>query len=675
LIGDIAGPGNPAPISGYRMGMISLLAAAIGSFAGLIAYVLYDLIGLFTNLSFYHEWSFHFRSPEHTQIGLWVIVVPVIGGLIVGVMAKFGSEKIKGHGIPEAMEAVLTTRSRIEAKVAILKPLSAAVAIGTGGPFGAEGPIIQTGGAFGSVVGQIVSTTASERKVLLACGAGAGMAATFNTPIAGVILAIELLLFEFRARSFIPLVIASTLATSVRYLLLGQRSMFEMGNTEFGVPYGLPFYLLLGVICGIAAIGFTKLLYWVEDQFERLPVSDFWHPAIGALALGVIGYFVPRVLGVGYDTISDILNNNLALKLLVLVAVFKALALVISLGSGTSGGLLAPMFMSSAAMGGVFAMVVNLVMPNAHLSPGAYALVAMGAVFGAASRATFTFIVFAFEITHDFHSILPLMLVSVIADAIALRYLPSSIMTEKLSRRGLEVHQEFEADILKQVRVKDLMRKGVTSILPETTVHDLGDRIARGDLSLNLTRGLPVVTKEGELMGLLTQGDLLRALEKNPAGEMSVLEAAAKSLFVAYPDERAFDAVFRMLQHNVGRLPVVERSNPKKMVGYLNRSSILGAWTRQFEEEHVRDKGWFNRFFPRERATREPESRTLTGQIVFLDETSLKVAFGGDAGVRTMEFELDERPLGISVGDQVRVKYHAENDRAILDQIEELRVH
>ncbi|HXW17313.1 MAG TPA: CBS domain-containing protein, partial [Candidatus Acidoferrales bacterium] len=318
---------------------------------------------------------------------------------------------------------------------------------------------------------------------------------------------------------------------------------------------------------------------------------------------------------------------------------------------------------------------VNLIFPNANLSPGAYALVAMGAVFGAASRATFTFIVFAFEITHDFHSILPLMLVSVIADAIALRYLPSSIMTEKLSRRGLDVHQEFEADILKQVRVRDLMRKGVTSILPETTVHELGDRIARGDLSLNLTRGLPVVTKEGELMGLLTQGDLLRALEKNPAGEMSVLEASAKSLFVAYPDERAFDAVFRMLQHNVGRLPVVERSNSKKMVGYLNRSSILGAWTRQFEEEHVRDKGWLNRFFPRERATHEPESRTLTGQIVSLDETSLKIAFGGDAGIRTMEFDLDERPRGISIGDQVRITYHAENDRAILDQIEELRVH
>ena len=227
--------------------------------AGIIAYLLYDLIGLFTNLAYYHEWSFHFRSPEHTSLGPWIIVTPVIGGLIVGFMAKYGSEKIKGHGIPEAMEAVLTSRSRIEAKVAILKPLSAAIAIGTGGPFGAEGPIIQTGGAFGSLVGQLVSTTAAERKVLLACGAGAGMAATFNTPIAGVILAIELLLFEFRARSFIPLVIATTLATSVRAVLLGQKSMFTMGNVNFDVLRGLPFYVLLGVISGAAAIGFTKL--------------------------------------------------------------------------------------------------------------------------------------------------------------------------------------------------------------------------------------------------------------------------------------------------------------------------------------------------------------------------------------------------------------------------------
>jgi H+/Cl- antiporter ClcA len=572
----------------------------VGIFAGLIAYVLYDLIGLFTNLAYYHEWSFHFRSPENTKIGPWIILTPVIGGIIVGFMAKYGSEKIKGHGIPEAMEAVLTSRSRIEAKVAILKPLSAAIAIGTGGPFGAEGPIIQTGGAVGSLIGQIISTTAAERKVLLACGAGAGMAATFNTPIAGVILAIELLLFEFRSRSFIPLVIACTLATSVRAVLLGQRSMFTMGNVDFNVLRGLPYYVVLGLICGVAAIGFTRLLYFVEDQFDRLPIDDLWHPAIGALALGVIGYFVPRVLGVGYDTISDILNNNLALKLLILIAVFKALALVISLGSGTSGGLLAPMFMSSAALGGVFALVVNRIFPSAHLSPGAYALVAMAAVFGAASRATFAFIVFAFEITRDYNAILPLMLGCVIADLIALRYLPSSIMTEKLARRGLKVPEEYEAGALKLVRVGEVMRKDVRPIPPEMTVGEVAACMTRGEPGFNLTQGLPIATKEGRLVGIVTQGDLLRALEADPQGKMTVLDAGTRNPIVAYPDEMVFDALFRALKNNVGRLPVVSRENPQQLVGYLNRSSILNAWTRQMEEEGVREHGWLAQFLKTE---------------------------------------------------------------------------
>jgi H+/Cl- antiporter ClcA/CBS domain-containing protein len=586
----------PEQSAGYRIGLISLLAAMIGVLAGFIAYILYDLIGLITNLAYYHEWSFHFRSPEHTQLGLWIIVTPVIGGVIVGFMAKYGSEKIKGHGIPEAMEAVLTSRSRIEAKVAILKPLSAAIAIGTGGPFGAEGPIIQTGGAVGSLIGQIISTTASERKVLLACGAGAGMAATFNTPIAGVILAIELLLFEFRSRSFIPLVIACTLATSVRAVLLGQHSMFTMGNVNYDALHGLPFYLLLGVLSGVAAICFTKVLYWVEDQFDRLPIDDLWHPAIGALGLGIIGFFVPRVLGVGYDTISDILNNNLALKLLLLIAIFKALALMISLGSGTSGGLLAPMFMSSAALGGSFAIVVNLIFPSAHLSPGAYALVAMAAVFGAASRATFAFIVFAFEITRDYNAVLPLMLACVIADMIAIHYLPSSIMTEKLARRGLRVPEEYEAGVLQVVRVGEVMRKDVQPISPEMTVGDLAERMSRGEPSFNLTQGLPIIDNDGKLVGVVTQGDLLRALEADPKGTTTVLEAGSRNLAVAYPDESAFDALFRMLQNDIGRLPVVSREDPKQMVGYLNRSSILGAWTRQMEEEGVREHGWVKKW-------------------------------------------------------------------------------
>ena len=587
--------------AGYRLGLISLLAALVGIAAGIVAYILYDLIGLFTNLAFYHEWSFHFRSPAESHLGLWIIVTPAIGGVLVGFMAKYGSPKIKGHGIPEAMEAVLTSRSRIEGKVAILKPLSAAIAIGTGGPFGAEGPIIQTGGAMGSLVGQIISTTAAERKVLLACGACAGMAATFNTPIAAVILAIELLLFEFRSRSFIPLVIASTLATTVRSMFLGQRSMFTMGNADFGAFRGLPFYLLLGVLCGITAIGFTKLLYWVEDQFDRIRIDDLWHPAIGALGLGVIGYFVPRVLGVGYDTISDILNNHLALKMLILIAVFKSIALVISLGSGTSGGLLAPMFMSSAALGGVFAMAMNMIFAGAHLSPGAYALVAMAAVFGAASRATFTFIVFAFEITHDYNAILPLMLACVIADMIALRYLPSSIMTEKLARRGLKVPGEYEAGILQVVRVGEVMRQDVRPIPAEMTVGELaehisGEKLARrrlaGEPTHNLTEGLPIVGEGGRLCGIVTQGDLLRALENDPEGKSTVLEAGSGNPIVAYPDELVQDAMYRMLENNIGRLPVVSREDPKKMVGYFNRSSLLSAWSRQMHEEGVREHGW-----------------------------------------------------------------------------------
>ena len=575
---------------------MSILAALVGILAGIIAYLLYDLIGLFTNLAYYHQWSFHFRSPENTLLGPWIIVTPVIGGLLVGLMAKYGSPKIKGHGIPEAMEAVLTSRSRIEARVAILKPLSAAIAIGTGGPFGAEGPIIQTGGAFGSLIGQLVSTTAAERKVLLACGAGAGMAATFNTPIAGVILSIELLLFEFRARSFIPLVISTTFATSVRALLLGQRSMFGMGNVDFDPVHGLPFYVLLGIISGVAAIGFTRLLYWVEDLFDLLPIDDLWHPAIGALGLGVIGFFIPRVLGVGYDTISDILNNHLALKLLILIAVFKTIALVVSLGSGTSGGLLAPMFMSSAALGGVVAISINHIFPAAHLSPGAYALVAMAAVFGAASRATFAFIVFAFEITRDYNAILPLMLASVIADLIALRYLPTSIMTEKLARRGLRVPGEYEAGVFHTVSVGEIMNQTVPALAEDMTIRELAESSKGPSPALDLRDGLPVVAKNGKLTGIITQGDLLRALESNPEGESTVSEAGSQTPIVAYTDEPLEDALHRMLRHDVGRLPVVRRSDPDRMVGYLNRSNLLGAWTRQLEQESVRDDGWLLRW-------------------------------------------------------------------------------
>src|SRR6267378_4097971 len=504
-VGDVR-LGEPAQ---FRMVLVSFLAGGVGLLAGLIAFLLYKLIGLFTNIAFYHRFATDFVSARHNQMGPWVILIPVVGGIIVGFMAKYGTSKIKGHGIPEAMEAVLVNRSRIQPRVAILKPISAAIAIGTGGPFGAEGPIIQTGGAMGSLVGQVFHTTASERKVLLACGAAAGMSATFNTPIAGVILAIELLLFEFKARSFIPLVIASTLATAVHMQLLGAGPMFKVTAMDFGIPHALPFYLILGVVCGFAAVGFSRLLYWTEDQFEKLPVDELWWPAIGALGLGLIGYLVPRTLGVGYDTIGDILNANLAWKVLLVVMIAKAVALVISLGSGTSGGLLAPMFMSSAALGGVFALGIDRISPAANLSPGAFALVAMGAVFGAASRATFAFIIFAFEITRDYNSVLPLMLVSVIADGIAMLLMPrASIMTEKLARRGLHIHQEYEADALRQMMVSETMEEDIPVISSEMRVSELADRISRHDPAVSGHQGLVILDPDGNLAGIITRGDV-----------------------------------------------------------------------------------------------------------------------------------------------------------------------
>jgi len=580
----------------FRMVLISFLAAGIGLLAGLVAFVLYRLIGLVTNIFFFHRWAFDFTSARLNTLGPWVIITPVIGGIVVGFMAKYCSDKIKGHGIPEAMEAVLINRSRIQPRVAILKPISAAIAIGTGGPFGAEGPIIQTGGALGSLIGQFMHTTASERKVLLACGAAAGMSATFNTPIAGVILAIELLLFEFKSRSFIPLVIASTLATAVHMQLLGGGPMFTVKAMDFGIPGALPFYLVLGVICGLAAVGFSKLLYWVEDQFEKLPVDELWWPAIGALGLGLIGYFVPRVLGVGYDTISDILNANLALKLLLVVMVAKAAALVISLGSGTSGGLLAPMFMSSAALGGVFALGVDKLFPTVNLSPGAFALVAMGAVFGAASRATFSFIIFAFEITRDYNSVLPLMLVSVIADGIAMLLMPkASIMTEKLARRGLRIHQDYEADVLQQVSVAETMDRDIPLVRADMRVGELADRIARRDPAL-AHQGMIVTGPEGKLAGVITRGDVLRALDRDPQGSMTVLEASTRDIVVTYPDELLHDASEKMLRHDIGRLPVVERDHPEKVIGYLGRKGIMAARLRRLDDEHLREPGWMGRF-------------------------------------------------------------------------------
>ncbi|MGH7995824.1 MAG: chloride channel protein, partial [Opitutaceae bacterium] len=515
-----------------RMVLMSVLGACLGAAAAVIAFILYRMIQLLTNLVFFQRWAYGQTIINTHHVGWLVLFIPAAGGLIVGLMAKYGSTKIRGHGIPEAMEAVLFNDSKIEPRVAILKPLSAAIAIGTGGPFGAEGPIIQTGGAVGSVIGQVMKMTANERKTLLAAGAGAGMAATFSTPLAGVILAVELLLFEYKPRSFIPLVIATTLATTVRFLLLGPGAMFTVGHPNFGVHDALvvyPWYVLLGLLCGAAAIGFSKALYWTEDLYEKLPVSELWWPAIGGLGLGVIGYFVPRVLGVGYETISQILNDRLTLTVLLLVVFAKPLALLISLASGTSGGLLAPMFMTGAGLGCVFAHVVNHFCPGAMLSPSACALVAMAAFFGAAARAPFTFIVFVFELTRNYESVLPLMLVVAVAEVFTLIFMNrSTIMTEKLVRRGRLVNQDYEADVFQRIVVGQVMDSNPITLPASLRVADLSSRIAHNEAAIVRHPAYMLVSGDGKLVGIITRNDLVKAFERDPGGEATLLDAGTK---------------------------------------------------------------------------------------------------------------------------------------------------
>lgn len=583
------------PSKSFRMIYVSILAAVIGAISGLLAFALFSLIGLLWNLVFFQRVATELTDLETNPIGLWMLVVPAIGGLIVALMAKYGTDKIKGHGIPEAMEAVLENRSRVSPRVAIFKPIATAVAIGTGGPFGAEGPIIQTGGAMGSLLGQILPTTAVERKVLLACGAAAGMAATFNTPIAAVIIAIELLLFEFKSRSFIPLVIATVVATTVRIPFLGRGPLFQVSITDFGIPRALPFYILLGLLCGLVAVGFTKLLYLTEDLFDRIPVNKFWLPVIGGFGLGIIGYFVPRVLGVGYGTISGILNNQLTLSVLLSVMIFKTLALLVSLGSGTSGGLLAPLFMASAAMGGAMAILLNSAMPSLQLEPGAFALAAMAAVFGAASRSTFAFIIFGFEITQDYNAILPLMLVCVIADAVGLVLMRNTVMTEKLARRGLRVPAEYDADPLQQVTVGDMMVTTTLNLRSDMRVKELADHIARGEPDYVRHQAFLIVDEDDQLAGIITRGDLLVALEEPAGGDLSVLHAGTRPVVVAYPDEMIHDALNKLVHNDIGRLPVVSRDDPHKIVGYLSRGAILRARRRRADEEHRREEGWLER--------------------------------------------------------------------------------
>lgn len=581
----------PSPTVDRRVLRLCLLAVPLGIVAALVAQLLVGLISLITNLAYFGQWSLEFRSPAEAipRLGWWSVPIPVIGALIVGLLARFGSKAIRGHGIPEAMEQVLTNESRIPARLTLLKPLSAAVSIGTGGPFGAEGPIIATGGALGSVVGQILHTTASERKTLLAAGAAAGMSATFGSPVSAVLLAVELLLFEFRPRSLIPVVFSAAAAAGTRILFEGMEPAFQMTDLQTIPATALAVYVALGAIMGLAAALVTRLVYFIEDLFESLPVHWMWWPALGAVVVGLVGLVEPRTLGVGYQNISDLLSNRLPLAAICMLSGFKLLSWSMSLGSGTSGGTLAPLFTIGGGLGALAGVLISQSLPALGVDPRVAALVGMAAIFSGASRAMLASAVFAFETTLQPLGLLPLLggcAASMLVSSLLMR---NSIMTEKISRRGIRTPDEYLADTLSQVLVRDAASSPVISLREDQSIGQVRDWLA-SDAPGSSHQGFPVLNASGSLVGILTRREVAN---HSLRVDQKVGDVAQRFVRFVYDDCTVRQAADHMVNHNIGRLPVVSRGPAPQLAGMLTRSDILSVFQRRIREAEVQEPTLF----------------------------------------------------------------------------------
>ncbi|MFL9932966.1 chloride channel protein [Paraburkholderia sp. RL18-103-BIB-C] len=571
-----------------RLPGIIALAACIGVVSTLAAFVLLNLIRLFTNLFFFGALSFADRSPAGNTLGLWVIGVPVIGGLIVGLMARYGSEKIRGHGIPEAIEAILFGKSKMSPKVAILKPLSSGIVIGSGGPFGAEGPIIMTGGALGSLIAQCVKVTSAERKTLLVAGAAAGMTAVFGTPVAAVLLAVELLLFEWRPRSFLPVAVACAVAGFSRALFFGTGPLFPL---ETAAPDGwsLISCVIAGLLSGALASGLSAALYKTEDLFGKLPIHWMWWPALGGIVVGIGGWLEPRALGVGYDVIGDLLHQHIALQIALLLLAVKAVMWVVALGSGTSGGVLAPLLMLGAGLGTVLA----------HWLPGnqpaLWPLVCMAATLGATLGAPLTAIVFAFGLTHDSNALLPLLTATLIAHGFSTVVMRRSIMTEKIARRGYHIYREYGVDPLERHYVDEVMTAPVESIDAGLTVGEA----QRTFFGVNQVRRAYPVVRDGAVLGVADRALLERFCSADGADKRSAhLADVVGQTAPAYalPTETCRLVATRLAVHNLERLPVVADRKTMRLVGIVSRSDLVKPSLSHFEEEHKRER--FRRLAP-----------------------------------------------------------------------------
>ena len=557
---------------GRRLPALAGLGALVGAGGAAAAWALLHLIRLFTNLFFFQSFTDHFNSPAGNRLGAWVIVVPAIGGLIIGLMARYGTDKIRGHGIPEAIEAILFGRSRMSAKVAVLKPLSSGIAIGSGGPFGAEGPIIMTGGAVGSLLAQWLPLTGAERKALLVAGATAGMTAVFGTPMAAVLLAVELLLFELRPRSLLPVAVACAVAAGLRPWLVDAGALFPLHVPAVG-PVVLVGCVLAGLAAGALSWAVSSALYKVEDGFARLPLHWMWWPALGGLAVGVGGWLQPRALGVGYDVIGDLLANRLAVDAVLALIACKAAMWVLALGSGTSGGVLAPLLMMGAGLG----VVLGPWLPG-HV-PALWPLVFMAATLGGMMRAPLMASIFAVELTHDLDALLPLLVASAVAYGFTVIAMPRSILTEKIARRGRHVWREYGSDPLERHAVAEVMTAG-----PSVIEGGADPRAAFAQLfgEQQAHRAYPVVV-DGAVVGIADRATLAAA----GAGVRRVADLfAAGALVVALPDETCRAVATRLAVHGLERLPVVADARSRRLVGLVSRSDLVRATLDLFEEEH-----------------------------------------------------------------------------------------
>ncbi|WP_445189140.1 chloride channel protein [Pseudonocardia sp. Cha107L01] len=566
---------------------ICALALPIGAIAALVAWALLRLIGLFTNLFFFGRLSTALVAPHNSH--WWVVLcVPVLGGLIVGLMARYGSEKIRGHGMPEAIEAILVGGSKVAPKVAVLKPVSAAISIGSGGPFGAEGPIIMTGGAVGSVIAQFLRLTADQRKTLLVAGAAAGMSATFNAPLASIMLAVELLLFEWRPRSLLPTALAVATATLCRWSLLGIAPIFGLPDVTLALnPLVMACGVVIGVTGAVVAIVATGLVYLSEDLFGRLPLHWMWWPALGGLVIGAGGLIEPRALGVGYDVINELLHGQATLTLIVGILLVKTLIWSISLGSGTSGGVLAPTFMIGAALGAL----VGLLFPP--VTPGFWALLGLAAVLGGVMRSPLTGVVFSLELTHLWDALLPIVVAATIAHLVSALLLRRSVLTEKVARRGFHLTREYSVDPLEVLFAREAMWTEVITLPGERSLRDALadftsiDHVRTKDRQ-HRQRLYPVL-EDGRLAGVVSRRDMLD-LTYGDDDERLVRDVMVREPLVVYQDNTLREVANLFAEHSVARAPVVDRADPTTLLGLITVTQLLQGREKDLQEERISER-------------------------------------------------------------------------------------